>query len=73
MQINEKDRGQLLRMAGNIACGLAANLGEVSMGDYPQQIAWIAATSARVAVETLFAVDAEIAKTTTDKPAKGGE
>lgn len=62
VMINEKDRGQLLRMAGNIACGLAADIGEISVVDYPQQVKWIAETSARIALETLKAVDEEIAK-----------
>lgn len=58
MKISEKDRGQLLRMAGNIACGLAM---------YPAPVRWdeawervISESSARIARMTLEAVDREI-------------
>lgn len=53
--ISDKDRGQLLRMAGNIACGLVPNC---SMEDLER----IPKLSARLALETLKAVDDGIAK-----------
>lgn len=49
--INEKDRGQLLRMAGNIACGLIGHTIEINIPAY----------AAELALETLKAVDAKIA------------
>jgi hypothetical protein len=64
--INDKDRGQLLRMAGNIACGLAADIGTVKMSDYDMQIEWIAHTSARIAIETLSAVDVAVSRENKD-------
>jgi len=50
--IDPKDRGQLLRMAGNIACGFADKV--------PEDI--LSELSARIAIETLKEVDRLIAK-----------
>jgi hypothetical protein len=47
MKITEKDRGQLLRMAGNIACGLVGYTSEEK----------IPALSAKIAYETMQSVD----------------
>lgn len=56
--INEKDRGQLLRMAGNIACGLATRADQVQMYLVPE-------LSAQLAFETLKEVDKLIAEQAT--------
>ncbi len=48
--ILEKDRSQLLRMAGNIACGFATNCNIHETG-------YIATLSAKIALETLQEVD----------------
>jgi len=53
MKINEKDRSQLLRMAGNIACGLVTNCNIHQTQDIPR-------LSAKLAVATLQAIDDEI-------------
>lgn len=58
MKINDKDRSQLLRMAGNIACGIAHGLNP-SQHDNVWEL-YIANCSARIAIETLKAVDREI-------------
>ena len=51
MKINEKDRGQLLRMAGNIACGLVGHVDQ----------SYIAVNAATIAIDTLKEVDRLIA------------
>lgn len=61
--ITEKDRGQLLRMAENIACGLVPDCSMVDLERIPK-------LSARLAIETLKAVDDGIAKET-DKDGVG--
>ena len=61
MIINEKDRGQLLRMAGNIACGLVLNP-MVDSVDIGKHAAWIA-------LETMKEVDKLITKETANEPA----
>lgn len=50
MKINDKDRSQLLRMAGNIACGLIGYTTEYL----------IPKLAAKLAIETLEEVDREI-------------
>ena len=52
--ITEKDRGQLLRMAGNIACGM------VSDGTTDQAL--IARVSASIAYKTMLEIDRIIAE-----------
>lgn len=52
--ISEKDRSQLLRMAGNIACGFATSSNVHETG-------FIAKLSAKIAYETLLEVDRLIA------------
>ena len=37
--INEKDRGQLLRMAGNIACGLVTNGVSINVAELSAKLA----------------------------------
>ena len=61
MVINEKDRGQLLRMAGNIACGLVTNCNIHDMGH-------VSKLSAEIAFETLQAVDHLLAEQNQEKP-----
>jgi hypothetical protein len=58
--ITEKDRGQLLRMAGNIAGGIMAD----SSLRLPNDTAYdaVAEKSARLAIKTLEAVDALLAQ-----------
>ena len=50
MSISEKDRGQLLRMAGNIACGLVTNCNIYDTGH-------VSKLSAQLALETMQAPD----------------
>jgi len=59
MKINEKDRGQLLRMAGNIACGLSNGM-NIFSATGSREVSLIANLSAEIAIETLGAVDKEI-------------
>lgn len=54
--ISEKDRSQLLRMAGNIACGLA------QAKVYPDTVERVADLAADIALATLKAVDKKIAE-----------
>lgn len=49
-KISEKDRSQLLRMAGNIACGIITGLNDVRYEE-------VAEASARLALATLRKVD----------------
>jgi len=55
MKINEKDRGQLLRMAGNIACGMVQQYGARH-----SDMDWIAKDASKLAFMTMDAVDKEI-------------
>ena len=57
--INEKDRGQLLRMAGNIACGIAQDFDHHYDDD---EIKWIGMMSARIALQTMQEIDGLIAE-----------
>ena len=51
--ITEKDRAQLLRMAGNIAAGIAT--GDEDLGEKDQ--CWIARASASLAYKTMLEID----------------
>lgn len=57
MIISEKDRGQLLRMAGNIACGFATSANVHDTG-------FISKLSAKIALETMQEVDHLISEST---------
>lgn len=60
MTINEKDRSQLLRMAGNIACGLCSFQSHYVPNE--KQSKNIAEASAFIALETMKEVDRLIAE-----------
>ncbi len=56
--IGEKDRSQILRMAGNIACGLVTGINPYESDDKLENK--IAEVSARIAIKTMKDVDAAI-------------
>lgn len=60
MKISEKDRGQILRMAGNIACGFASQANPYDLSDTGKLVA--ARVSAEIALLTLQEVDKLIAE-----------
>ena len=61
--ISEKDRGQLLRMAGNIACGFVSQ-------DNVYDADRVAELSAEIAYKTMLTVDKLIAEKAVEKLAK---
>lgn len=65
MKIDQKDRGQLLRMAGNIAGGLVhgMNVHGVNNGAV---VALIANLSARIALQTMEELDRQISERNKD-------
>lgn len=55
MKISDKDRSQILRMAGNIACGFVGNKRPEMIT--PGEMIVIGTVSAQIAIETMLAAD----------------